>query len=63
MLKMTKLVTKLARCEEGATGIEYALILSLITMAIIGEVTTLGNSVGDNFDAIHDGVEFANSVS
>lgn len=31
--------------EEGVTAIEYALIATLIAVAIVGSVTLLGNSV------------------
>lgn len=32
--------------EEGATAIEYALIASLVALAIIGGVTALGTNLG-----------------
>jgi pilus assembly protein Flp/PilA len=32
--------------ETGATAIEYGLIVALITLAIIGAVTAVGNNTG-----------------
>ncbi len=34
-----------ARDESGATAIEYAMLLSLIAMVILGTITSLGISV------------------
>ncbi len=38
-----------ARDESGATASEYALVLSLISMTIIGSVVSLGTSVDGFF--------------
>ncbi len=35
--------------ESGATAIEYALIASLIAVAIIGALTTLGGKLSSEF--------------
>jgi len=32
--------------EEGATAAEYALLLALITVALIGTVNSLSNAIG-----------------
>lgn len=42
---------------RGATAIEYALIASLIAVAIIGAVTALGGSVLGLFDEVAVGVQ------
>ena len=34
-----------ARAESGATAIEYAMLLSLIAMAVVGTIASLGISV------------------
>jgi pilus assembly protein Flp/PilA len=34
-----------ARCERGATAIEYALIAGLISILIIGAVSAIGTQV------------------
>jgi pilus assembly protein Flp/PilA len=38
--------------ESGATAIEYALIASLIAVAIIGALTTLGTHISSTFNEI-----------
>jgi pilus assembly protein Flp/PilA len=40
--------------ESGVTAIEYALIASLIAVAIIGVVTTVGTNVSTVFTEIGD---------
>jgi len=49
MLKLiTKAQTLLAR-EEGATAVEYALLVALIAVAIIAAVTALGGGLSTLF--------------
>ena len=38
--------------ESGATAIEYGLIASLIAVAIIGAVTTLGTKTASTFSSV-----------
>lgn len=38
-------MSKFARCERGATAIEYALIAGLISILIIGAVSAIGTQV------------------
>lgn len=45
------------RNEQGATAIEYALLASLIAVAIIGAVTVLGSSVNSLFTKTSDAVK------
>jgi pilus assembly protein Flp/PilA len=40
-----KAITGFLKDENGATAIEYALIASLIAMAIVGSVTGVGQAV------------------
>ena len=40
--------------ERGATAIEYALIIALIAIAIIGTVTILGGQLNTVFTTIKD---------
>ncbi len=42
---MKNLVSRFAKCESGATAIEYGLIASLIGVAIIAAVTTTGTKL------------------
>jgi pilus assembly protein Flp/PilA len=39
-------VRVLARCEKGATAIEYGLIVALIAVAAIGGISALGGGAG-----------------
>lgn len=47
-------LNRFANDESGATAIEYGLIASLIAVAIIGAVTTLGNKLTATFNAVSD---------
>ena len=42
--------------ETGATAIEYALILGLMTLAIVGSIRGLGTSVSNMFDSVSSNV-------
>ena len=44
------------RTEEGATAIEYALMVALIAVVIIVAVTYLGVSTSDKFQQVGDAV-------
>jgi pilus assembly protein Flp/PilA len=46
---MTHLVKKFVRDESGATAIEYGLIASLIGIAIIAGVRSVGTKLSDTF--------------
>ena len=47
-------VTRRVRNEEGASAIEYALLVGLIAVVIIAAVTVLGNGVNKSMsDAGH----------
>lgn len=43
---------RLVRDEHGVTAIEYALLASLIAVAIVGAVTLLSGSVSNLFTAV-----------
>jgi pilus assembly protein Flp/PilA len=49
---MLETVSRLLREERGATAIEYALIASLIAVAIVGAVIALGGSVSGLFNTV-----------
>ena len=49
---MSKLLARFAKDESGATAIEYGLIAGLISVAIIGIVTTLGGNLTQVFTTI-----------
>jgi pilus assembly protein Flp/PilA len=46
---MNKLFARFAKDESGATAIEYGLIASLISVAIIGALTTIGTKLTGTF--------------
>jgi pilus assembly protein Flp/PilA len=54
MLEFIKIVmgAKIERDEEGATAVEYGLMVALIAIVIITAVTLLGNNLSDLFDSI-----------
>ena len=43
--------------ESGATAIEYGLIAALIAVAIIGAVTTVGNSLNTIFGQVSNSLD------
>jgi len=42
---MHRLLQDFLRAEKGATAIEYAMIMALVFLAIVGSVSALGTSV------------------
>jgi pilus assembly protein Flp/PilA len=50
--KLTVLAKAFARCESGATAIEYGLIAAGISVAIIAVVNGLGTSLNAKFKSI-----------
>jgi pilus assembly protein Flp/PilA len=52
MSKFVTAVRSFVSDEEGATMIEYALMVALIAVACIGAVTALGGGVQASFSAI-----------
>ena len=53
---MTKLFSRFAKDESGATAIEYGLLGSLIALAIIATVRSLGTTLSDIFGRITAGI-------
>jgi pilus assembly protein Flp/PilA len=43
---------RFAKDESGATAIEYGMIAGLISVVIIGTITTLGTKLNTKFNAI-----------
>ena len=54
---MKNLVTRFASDESGATAIEYGLIAALISVVIIGVLSTLGTNLEAKFQTIADELE------
>ncbi len=51
---MYEYLIKLLKSEKGASAVEYALIVSLIALAIIATVTLLGTTLSGVFQSIVD---------
>jgi pilus assembly protein Flp/PilA len=49
---MCKLIVSLLRDESGATAIEYGLIAALVSVAAIGALTAMGNSLQAMFGSV-----------
>ena len=49
---MRKIVNRFAKDESGATAIEYGLIAALISVVIIGVLTTIGTNLEAKFNEI-----------
>jgi len=54
---MMDMVKKLYNDEEGATMVEYALMVALIAIACIVAVQALGGKVGTKFNTINTGLD------
>jgi pilus assembly protein Flp/PilA len=51
-MTMPQFVRSLLRDRRAVTALEYGLIASLIAVAIIAAVTTLGTNIGNTFNLI-----------
>ena len=54
---MTSLITRFIKDEEGATAIEYGLIASLIAVAIVAVLLTLGPQLKAVFQSVQDNLK------
>ncbi|MFN3746019.1 MAG: Flp family type IVb pilin [Hyphomicrobiaceae bacterium] len=54
-----KTLVRFAKCESGATAIEYGLIAALISVAIITVVTSVGGSLKSTFEKVDEGLKGA----
>ena len=52
MKKLTKLMVDFLQDEEGATMVEYGLMVALIAIVAIVAVSTLGENVRDKFQEV-----------
>ena len=52
-----KTLVRFAKCESGATAIEYGLIAALISVAIITVVTTVGTNLKAVFTTVGDALD------
>ncbi len=56
---MFKLIRRFAEDEDGATAIEYGLIAALVSVAAIGALTAMGNSLGTMFNTVSSALSSA----
>jgi pilus assembly protein Flp/PilA len=49
---MIKKIMDFFKDEQGATAVEYGLLVALIAIAIIGTVTVLGTKLNNTFNTI-----------
>lgn len=56
MTNLRKSVTRLCCDESGATAVEYALIMSLMTLALLGAIGATGGATGDKWNGISDDI-------
>ncbi len=49
---MFKVTRTFAKGESGATAIEYGLIAALVSVAAIGALTAMGNSLSTMFNTV-----------
>jgi pilus assembly protein Flp/PilA len=48
-------VAKFAGDRKGASAIEYALLIGLLTLALVGALTALGGNTSESFNAVSNG--------
>lgn len=53
-LPKTDVIGRFVRDDSGATSIEYALIASLISIAVLGSLQILGGALEKQFQTIAD---------
>ena len=47
---------KFASCESGATAVEYALLMGLMALALIGALQATGGGTSDKWDGVSEDV-------
>ena len=52
-----KTIVRFAKCESGATAIEYGLIAALISVGIITVVTNVGTEIRGTFQEVDTGLK------
>ncbi|BCJ89721.1 pilus subunit protein [Terrihabitans soli] len=57
MANMIQLVKTFAKDESGATAIEYGLIAAMISVAVIGAVSFVGDELGNVFNSVGETLE------
>ncbi len=52
-----KMIQKFIRDDDGASAVEYGLLVALIAVVIIGAVTALGTSISGKFQTAADAIK------
>jgi pilus assembly protein Flp/PilA len=58
-MTVTRFLSRLARDDSGAAGVEYGMLVALIAAIIVVTVTTLGTQVNAAFTAISNALPAA----
>ena len=58
---MIRFLRDMAAHEDGATMVEYALMLALIGASLVAIVTNLGSAIGNKFTSVSSTVSGASS--
>ncbi|MFN8170443.1 MAG: hypothetical protein U0R65_01095 [Candidatus Nanopelagicales bacterium] len=61
MLRFRERLTRARSDERGISGVEYAIIVALVGVAIVGVITILGRVLGGGYSAASDGASAAAS--
>ena len=56
---MLKVIRTFTKDESGATAIEYGLIAALVSVAAIGALTAMGDSLSTMFDMVSTALSIA----
>lgn len=56
---MSNLMRRLTADRSGATGVEYALIIGLIFLAVLGALQTMGGATAESWNSTADAVTAA----
>ncbi len=59
METLIKAISNFGADEEGATAIEYAVMLALVIAVCIGSVNVLANNTGESFDRSSEAIAAA----
>lgn len=56
MSTMIQRIRGFIKSEDGPTAVEYAIMVALIAVVIIGTVQTLGTSINSKFTEVNTGI-------
>ena len=55
--KMLERIRRIQKCDQGATAAEYGLIASLIAVAAMGVMGTMGNKLSNTFTNVGNNIK------